>query len=273
VDNYIPLHRHNRSEAPTSVALAMLLAEPGLGQSLLRTLATTLSWTMWRWTDGEATQEKLVVPEINLEASALFFPIRDVKLPSSVLLETLWRGEIDVVAVMPGHAVIGIELKVLSKTIKLPAQMDGQIEGLKLLAIIYDCPFVAQIALSPTFPWNLSPRVNRLSFVQLRHAVDQLGAAIAPTRDVLAIVARQIDHVLDLTKLPVDSDVCYVTLDELRRMGGDQAHASKWVGVIEGIEKLKVYSRPRWKVAKERLGDNWYPLPDVTRRIEMLTLE
>jgi hypothetical protein len=168
------------------------------------------------------------------------------------------------------HLVIGIELKVLSTTARLDDQMNSQVAGLTLLADRYECPFLAQIALAPAFPDNLPPRVNRLYFTELRKAVDALGAATASARDVLAVFARQLDLVLALTELPPDAVWSYVTLDELRRMGRDPAHASKWVGVIEGIERLNVHSRPRWKIAQEKLGDNWFPLPIVVRRIEML---
>jgi hypothetical protein len=270
MEKYPPLYRFNRSEAPTSVALAMLLAEPSLGQSLLSALTTPLSWTMWRWTDDECSPERLTIPAASLEASALFFPFRDVGSPNPLHSKVPWRGEIDVVALMPGHAVIGVELKVLSTRRGLADQMNRQVAGLTMLADRYECPFLAQIALAADFPSKLHPRVNRLSFAQLRQTLDKLGAATAPARDVLAVVARQLDHVLGLTELPPDPVVSYVTLDELRRMGRDPTHASKWVGVIEGVEKLNLHSRPRWKIAKAKPGENWYPLPVVARRIEVL---
>ena len=44
------------------------------------------------------------------------------------------------------------------------------------------------------------------------------------------------------------------------------------IGVIEGIEKLKLWLRPRWKVAKKKPGGNWYPVAQVVDRIEQLLL-
>ena len=73
-ENYPPLHRLNRSEAPTSVALAMLLAEPNLGKALLEALGTSFSWKMWRWTSGEESKESFTIPSAPpLQASPLFF--------------------------------------------------------------------------------------------------------------------------------------------------------------------------------------------------------
>ena len=59
-----------------------------------------------------------------------------------------------------------------------------------------------------------------------------------------------------------------MTLDELRRMGRDPAEASKFVGVIEGLEKLSLDTRSRWRVANPQSSQNWYPLLDVVGRIE-----
>jgi hypothetical protein len=249
----------------------MVLNEPSVGKMLLSALTTSLSWEMWRWTGSEACKEKLILTGASFEASALFFPFRDVvDLVNPAHFGGPWRGEVDVVALMPKQVVIGIELKVLSTRVGLANQMNSQVAGLTLLADHYECPFVAQIALAPAFPDNLPPRVNRLTFTQLREAVDGLGAATVSTRDVLAVLARQLDLVLALTESPPHPVWSYVTLDELRRMGRDPAQASKWVGVIEGIEKLNAHSRPRWKIAQVKLSDNWFPLPIVARRIEML---
>jgi hypothetical protein len=190
MENYPPLYRFNRSEAPTSVALAMLLAEPSLGPSLLGALTTSLSWTMWRWTDEGCSSEQLTIPAAGLEASALFFPFRDVGSTNPLNSEAPWRGEIDIVTVTPRHTVIGVEIKVLSTKRGLADQMRDQVAGLKMLADRYECPFLAQIALASDFPSNLPSHVNRLSFSQLRQALDKLGAATTPARDVLALVDK-----------------------------------------------------------------------------------
>ena len=271
MEQQLALYR-NRSEAPTSVMLAMILHQPDLGPLLLEKLSMSLSWTMWRRADGETAQEKLSIPKIpkiKLEASSLVFPFRDASLLPQSQSVPPWRGEIDVVAIILSHAVIGIELKVLSTTAGLASQMDDQVAGLTLLADRYQCPFLAQIALAPTFPSNLNNRVNKLSFNQLSAALKELGASNAPQRDVLAIGAQQLDRVLELIEPQSDANWSYVTLEELRKMKTSPGNPL-WVGVIEGIEKLNFTSRPRWKIACQRLSNNWYPLPDVLLRVEAL---
>jgi hypothetical protein len=215
VDQSQALYR-NRSEAPTSVVLALLLAQPSLGRPLLRRLATSHSWQMWLRAKGQNARENLKIPEINLEASALVFPFRDASPETDLQPTPRWRGEIDIVAILPGHAVIGFELKVLSTTSGLGAQMDDQVAGLSLLADLYHCPFLAQIALSPTYPQNLNTRINRLSFFQLSQALEELGAADVSECDILAIAASQVDSVIDLIEPRPAFAWSYLTLDELQ---------------------------------------------------------
>jgi hypothetical protein len=225
---------------------------------------------MRRWGEPGSCHEALTIPETELEASALFFPFRDAaeRKPDPAMSIGAWRGEIDVVALVPGHVVIGIELKVLSTISGLAEQMRGQLDGLSLLAARYDCSYFAQVALASDFPSDLSPSVNRLSFVDLQQALVALGAATAPERDILAAAARQVEHVIRLTERSSDQSYVHVRLERLLEMGRDPAYSSKWVGVYEGLPQLDVSKRPRWKVAEERLGGNWYPLHDVIRCIE-----
>jgi hypothetical protein len=81
---------------------------------------------------------------------------------------------------------------------------------------------------------------------------EQLPIAIAP------VGARSIARIIQQLS----------TIEQLLDMNREPAHVSKWVGVQEGLTRLNVRTRPRWKVAEERLSRNWYPLPDVARHIE-----
>jgi hypothetical protein len=87
----------NRSEAPTSVILGLLLADPTYGPELLRKLANqnppSQRWKMWDISSGK--EEDLTINDSWLEASSLVFPFRDTE--SQIEPEGHWRGEIDVV--------------------------------------------------------------------------------------------------------------------------------------------------------------------------------
>jgi hypothetical protein len=287
MEPYKALHRFDRSEAPLSVALAMVLAEPAYGHRLLSGLAGRLGWKMRRWSEA-AQAEALDLGPGDLQATALFHPYRDLILAhgraaADAEAADPWRGEIDVVAVVPERVVVGIEVKVLSTTSKLAQQIEGQVAGLRLLADEYECPHLSQVAIAPTFPDGFPDHVNRLPFAELAWAVVALHDAHAPMSELLTAALRQLNlvrHLTQPTKQPTaavklstekaQSVWKLVTLDELRALGKEQAHASEFVGVLEGLAAFDVNSRPRWKVAPSKLGRNWYPLPDVAQRIEQL---
>ena len=130
----------NRSEAPTSVILGLLLADPTYGPELLRRLANqdppSQRWKMWDIRDGARKGEDLTINDSCLEASSLVFPCRDTE--SQIEPENHFRGEIDVVVFVPAHVIIGIELKILSSTSSIALQMKYQVRGIKHLAKIYN---------------------------------------------------------------------------------------------------------------------------------------
>ena len=277
MNDYQALSSYNRSEAPSSVALSMVLGEPSLGRTLIQALSGPRAWTMWDWNTDQNVGHPLTLSDAGLEATALFFPFRDIASDDPVHSDDPWMGELDVVAIVPGHLVIGFELKVLSTTGKLTEQMNKQVAGLKLLATVYNCRFLAQVALAPAFPSSLPARINRLSYIELKQVIEEVRSDSVHETGLLSLLARQVDHVLMLTKhskqnsaLYADISIGYVTLDELRSIGNDTNPDYRWVGVLEGIDDLHLWSRPRWKVAKERPGNNWYPLLDVVARIEQL---
>ncbi len=165
-------------------------------------LAGRLGWTMRHWSET-APPERLDLGQDGLQATALFHPYRDLilahgKAVTGPEVADPWRGEIDVVAVVPERVVIGVEIKVLSTASNLAEQMEGQVAGLKLLADEYECPCLAQVALAPAFPDNLPDHINRLPFAELAWAVVALHDAGAPTSDLLAAALRQLKFVSEL---------------------------------------------------------------------------
>lgn len=258
----------NRSEAPTSVVLALLLSQPSFGRRLLQELAASSPWKMWLRSNGKFALQRFDVAEDEIEANALVFPFRDVQSDSGEPPSSLWRGEIDVVAIVPGHIVIGFELKVLSTTSGLSTQMADQVAGLSLLAEIYNCPYLAQVALTPSVV-DLHPRINCLTFHQLFDAIENLGASNVSHSDILAIAARQVRFVIDLIEPRQNAPWCYVPLEDLLKVEQNPENNMMWVGVIEGMENLQIATRTRWKVANKKIGRNWYPISVVTGRIRM----
>ena len=258
----------NRSEAPTSVVLAILFNRPNLGRPLLRNLAVEHSWKMWPRSKDESHAEELTIPDIKMEASALVFPFRDTTINGKLQPRPEWRGEIDLVVYQPSHVVIGIELKVLSSASALGTQMNDQVAGLKHLANIFHCPFLAQVALSPSHP-GLKPHINCLTFSQLSDALNKLATSEGEGSDLMSAVEEQINLVKDLLEpqSPIQWD--HVPLEQLLHIDPQQSDAHQWVGVMEGLENLKLTTRVRWKVARQKLGKNWYPLAEVTNRIRL----
>jgi hypothetical protein len=243
----------NRSEAPTSVILGLLLADPTYGPELLRRLANqnppSQRWKMWDISNDPGKEEDLTINESCLEASSLVFPFRDTE--SQIEPKDHWRGEIDVVVFVPAHLIIGIELKILSSTSSIVLQMKDKMHGLKHLAKIYDCRNVAQVALTPNLPLDCLG-INWITFKELHAILKNIDASYCQPGNILLIAIRQIEFVLDLIEPTSNSGWRLVKLDELQQMTPDPTNI-KWVGVIEGISNLKLTTRTHWKVADEKL--------------------
>ena len=130
----------NRSEALVSAALGFLLASPDDGRVLLASLAKKLGWHMVHVAEPAAI-EAFCLGEGDLDATALFHIHRDLahdRATRSSLQETddaepLLDREVDVVALVPGHIVVGIEVKDLSSRSRLPMQMREQFTALQTL--------------------------------------------------------------------------------------------------------------------------------------------